>query len=85
MFSLTIDPANPNFAHSLRDGDLRRAVAHEAHRCMRMAGPGYGWSLGEALVSEGLAGHFASRLFDSPPAPWECAVTDEVLRAKPSS
>lgn len=81
LFSLTIDPDNPNFARSLRDGDLRRTVAHEAHHCMRMDGPGYGWTLGEALVSEGLAGQFVSRLFNSPPDPWECAVTDEVLAA----
>uniref|UniRef100_UPI000B02FDB5 DUF2268 domain-containing putative Zn-dependent protease n=1 Tax=Methylobacterium sp. CCH5-D2 TaxID=1768765 RepID=UPI000B02FDB5 len=63
LFSLTIDPDNPNFARSLRDGDLHRTVAHEAHHCMRMAGPGYGWTLGEALVSEGLAGRFVNRLF----------------------
>ncbi|KQO69147.1 hypothetical protein ASF22_18455 [Methylobacterium sp. Leaf87] len=81
LFSLTIDPDNPNFAPALRDGDLRRTVAHEAHHCMRMAGPGYGWTLGEALVSEGLAGQFVSHLFNSPPEPWECAVTDEVLAA----
>jgi hypothetical protein len=81
LFSLTIDPDNPNFATALSDGDLRRTVAHEAHHCMRMAGPGYGWTLGEALVSEGLAGQFVSRLFSSPPEPWECAVTDEVLVA----
>lgn len=48
---------------------------------MCMAGPGYGWMLGEALVSEGLAGQFVSRLFNSPSEPWECAVTDEVLEA----
>lgn len=81
LFSLTIDPDNPNFARSMRDGDLHRTVAHEAHHCMRMAGPGYGWTLGEALVSEGLAGQFVSRLFGSPPEPWECAVTDEVIAA----
>lgn len=46
-----------------------------------MAGPGYGWTLGEALVSEGLAGQFVSRLFNSQPEPWECAVTNEVLAA----
>ena len=81
LFSLTIDPDNPNFARSLRDGDLRRTVAREAHHCMRMAGPGYGWTLGEVLVSEGLAGQFVSHLFNSPPEPWECAVTDEELAA----
>lgn len=81
LFSLTLDPDNPNFAQALRDGDLRRTVVHEVHHCLRMAGPGYGWTLGEALVSEGLAGQFVRRLFDTPPEPWECAVTDDALRA----
>ncbi|TXN48328.1 hypothetical protein FV232_18940 [Methylobacterium sp. WL30] len=81
LFSLTIDHGTPNFARALRDGDLRRTVAHEAHHGMRMAGPGYGWTLGEALVSEGLAGRFVGHLFDSPPEPWECAVTDAELAA----
>ncbi|WP_070998979.1 DUF2268 domain-containing putative Zn-dependent protease [Methylobacterium sp. C1] len=81
LFSLTFDPDNPNFARSLSVGDLRRTVAHEAHHCLRMAGPGYGWTLGEALVSEGLAGRFVGHLFGSPPEPWECAVTDAVVAA----
>lgn len=81
LFSLTLDPGNPNFERSLREGGLRRTVAHEVHHCMRMTGPGYGWTLGEALVSEGLAGRFVSHLFGSPPEPWECAVSDEVLKA----
>lgn len=81
LFSLMLDPDNANFERSLREGNLRRTVAHEVHHCMRMAGPGYGWTLGEALVSEGLAGQFVGRLFGTPPEPWECAVTDEVLKA----
>lgn len=81
LFSLTLDPDNPHFERALRDGGLRRTVAHEAHHCLRMAGPGYGWTLGEALVSEGLAGRFASHLFETPPEPWECAVTDGALQA----
>ncbi|KMO40149.1 hypothetical protein VQ02_08430 [Methylobacterium variabile] len=81
LFSLTVDPDNPNFERSVRDGDLHRTVAHEVHHCLRTAGPGSGWTLGEALVSEGLAGQFVNHLFGSPPAPWERAVTDEVLKA----
>lgn len=46
-----------------------------------MAGSAYGWTLSEVLVSEGLAGWFVSRLFGSPPEPWECAVTDDVIAA----
>lgn len=81
LFGLTLDPDNPQFATCICDGTLRRQVAHEVHHCLRMAGPGYGRVLGEALVSEGLAGHFARRLFGNPPEPWECAVTDDVLHA----
>ena len=44
LFSLTIDPDNSDFAKALHDGDLRRTMAHEAHHCLRMAGPGYGWT-----------------------------------------
>ena len=72
--TLTIDPDNPRFSCSLTDGTLRRQVAHEVHHCLRWAGPGYGRTLGEAMVSEGLAGQFAGRLFRSPPEPWERAV-----------
>jgi hypothetical protein len=73
-FSLTFDSTNPHFAPSLADGTLRRQVAHEVHHCLRHAGPGYGKSLGEALVSEGLAGQFVNRLYGTPPEPWERAV-----------
>ena len=62
LFGLTLDPDNPQFATCISDGTLRRQVAHEVHHCLRMAGPGYGRVLGEALVSEGLAGHFTRRL-----------------------
>ena len=79
LFSLSFDPANPNFERSLANGDIRRGVAHEAHHCLRMAGPGYGQTLGEALVSEGLAGRFVTHLFQSAPDPWECAVDQAKL------
>jgi len=81
LFSLTLDPDNPNFERALADGDIHRTVVHETHHCLRMAGPGYGWSLGEALVSEGLAGRFVRHLFGSGPEPWECAVDDATLAA----
>src|SRR5258708_127926 len=77
-FSLTFDSTNPHFAPSLADGTLRRQVAHEVHHCLRYAGPGYGRSLGEALVSEGLAGQFVNRLYGTPPEPWERAVEPRV-------
>lgn len=81
LFSMTVDPDEPNFADSLKDGALNRQIIHEVHHCLRMAGPGYGHTLGEALVTEGLAGQFVRRLMGTPPEPWECAVAPEVLQA----
>jgi len=71
---LALDPGSPHFVESLGNEALQRMVVHEVHHCLRWDGPGYGRTLGEALVSEGLAGRFASILYDSPPEPWECAV-----------
>jgi len=81
LFALTLDPANAGFAAAVMDGALRRQVAHEVHHCLRMGAVGYGRTLGEALVSEGLAGQFTRRLFGNPPEPWERAVDDAALRA----
>jgi uncharacterized protein YjaZ len=46
-------------------------LAHELHRPSRWDGPGYGETLGDALVSEGLAGHFAQEVYGGEPEPWE--------------
>lgn len=82
MFTMTLDPDNPNFLPSLRTGTLHRQIVHEVHHCLRMAGPGYGWTLGEALVSEGLAGQFVRHLLGSDPEPWESAVIcSDLLRS----
>jgi hypothetical protein len=83
LFAMTVDPDNPNLARSLQDGALYRQIVHEVHHCLRMAGPGYGWTLGEALVSEGLAGQFVRSLIDSEPEPWENAISSEALRTAP--
>ena len=73
MFQLTVDPANPNLAGHLGE-PFERMVAHEYHHTLRWIAPGYGRTLGEALVSEGLAGHFARELYDNPPEHYESAL-----------
>ncbi len=52
-------------------------VAHELHHSSRIrTGPGYGNSLGEALVTEGLADHFVEEVFpETPPEPWNNALS----------
>lgn len=46
--------------------------AYELHHCARWDGSGQGRTLGEALVSEGLEGHFVQEVLGEPPEPWEC-------------
>lgn len=50
---------------------LIRTLIHEMHHLIRWDGPGYGRSLGEALVSEGLAGHFVLQVLGGQPDRWD--------------
>jgi len=74
----TFDPANPNMARNL-GAPLQRMIAHEYHHAMRWYGAGYGRTLIEAMVSEGLAGRFVVELFGSEPEPWEQALPASAL------
>lgn len=61
--------------------DLLKVLFHEYHHALRWEGPGYGTTLGEALVSEGLAQRFLHEMMDCPPEPFENAVSREVTDA----
>ncbi len=60
---------------------LRMAVAHELDHSKRILdGPGYGSTLGEALVSEGLADTFGVYAYPhTPPIPWDQALQPSQL------
>jgi hypothetical protein len=60
---------------------LRQAVAHELDHSKRVLdGPGYGTTLGEALVSEGLADTFSVDAYpQTPPIPWDEALQPNEL------
>lgn len=68
LIFLTVDPASDIFRAN-QEASLERMFAHELHHAARWAGPGYGSSLGEALVSEGLAGAFAQEICGGLPEP----------------
>jgi uncharacterized protein YjaZ len=53
--TISIDPDSPRINDPQREVRLLGVLAHELHHVTRTRGPGYGGSLGEALVSEGLA------------------------------
>ncbi|MEM1431700.1 MAG: DUF2268 domain-containing putative Zn-dependent protease [Pseudomonadota bacterium] len=75
---VTIDPGNPA-VRANADQSLERMFVHELHHAARWDGPGYGASLGEALVSEGLAGHFVREVYGDVPEPWEALPRSDVV------
>lgn len=72
--SLYLDPAFPNLAAVL-EARISQMLAHEWHHAARFRGPGYGRTLLEAMVSEGLADHFATDLYGADVPPWSRALT----------
>ncbi len=66
---IDVDPSFPALADVIGER-LPFVCAHELHHAKRFRGPGYGATLLEALVSEGLADHFAVVQLGAPPPPW---------------
>jgi uncharacterized protein YjaZ len=60
---ITLDPDHPALAATF-EAEFLAALGHELHHCARRGGPGYGRTLGEALITEGLACHFEAELRD---------------------
>lgn len=59
--------------------ELMGQLAHEIHHALRMRTVGYGSTLFQAAISEGLADHFALDLTGRPPSPWSVALTPAQL------
>lgn len=57
LVRIWLDPGHPNLAECF-NASFAGLLAHELHHLVRMRGPGYGETLREALVSEGLACQF---------------------------
>lgn len=70
----TLDPGNGNFEASLAAGEVRKLLTHELHHSFRHGTCGYGFKLGEALVTEGLADAFDAELNGGDGHPWNHAV-----------
>lgn len=74
-------PMDPSFTdlHNSIQTELKRTLAHELHHALRWDNPGYGETLLDALITEGLADHFDIEVFNEPPQPWSIAITDTEL------
>jgi hypothetical protein len=74
------DPAQKGYS-KLLDEQLSKSVAHELHHACRSQGPGYGKTLRQALISEGLAGHFEEELTKLPPSKMYTHLTTQELKS----
>jgi uncharacterized protein YjaZ len=55
---------------------LPRTLAHEVNHSVRiLAGPGYGTTLLQQIISEGLSSAFDLAAFPGPPNPWDRAIS----------
>jgi len=79
LAKLVFDNYNENFSKTLTSSLIKRQMINTSHRAMRAAGPGYGFTLGGAMVSEGLAAQFVRLVCNSSPEPWDRAVSDKIL------
>ena len=68
---LDLSPLQPG--ENLQE-ELLKTLFHEFHHALRWEGPGYGRTLGGALVSEGLAQRFVHEIMACAPLPFEQAV-----------
>ncbi|MCU0618078.1 MAG: DUF2268 domain-containing protein [Gemmatimonadaceae bacterium] len=75
---LFVDPRRSDFA-AVVSRELLPLVAHEIHHAARWRAVGYGMTLRDAAVSEGLADHFAQEVSGAPAPPWSRALTDTAL------
>lgn len=77
---LTIDPNNSKLKANF-EKEFMPTLAHEFHHCLRHGTQGYGHTLEEALVTEGLACHFETELRDNKQAPfYATALTTKELK-----
>lgn len=79
LVTLWLAPEHPKLIENLGE-PLARMIAHEMNHVMRFRSAGGTKTLGDLLVSEGLAGQFVKELFGSEPEPWEQALSRSELR-----
>lgn len=75
-----VDPTRADLSDIVRE-ELAPLLAHELHHAKRFSTVGYGATLLEAVISEGLADHFSLELLGGDPPPWSSALEPAALTA----
>ena len=75
---ISFDPNFPDLDQTIEE-ELAFQFAHEMHHAKRRRAVGYGSTLLQAAVSEGLADCFAEEVTNKSPSPWSLALTGDDL------
>ncbi len=75
---IAVDPDNAHFVRGL-EREFLFCLGHELHHSLRWGAVGYGETLGEVLVTEGLACHFETELRGGAVPPYAAALGPRVL------
>lgn len=78
LIYISLNPQDNNFLTNIRL-HLGRQISHELHHALRWQNPGYGKTLLEALISEGLADTFSYEVFPGKLEPWDNALNKDEL------
>ena len=78
LIFISLNPRIQNFEKNIQN-NLGRTIAHELHHALRWKNPGYGNSLLEALITEGLADHFSYEAYRGELEKWDEALSDNEL------
>ena len=79
FIDISLDPEFPHFLQIVINKNLERTFAHELNHAARWNTVGYGTTLLEAMISEGLADHFEVEVTKNKPSPWDTALDKEQL------
>ena len=79
LIYISLNPKKEKFSLHI-ENDLPRTLAHELHHALRWRNPGYGETLLEAMVSEGLADHFVLEVAKGAPDLWDTALAEDQKR-----
>jgi len=77
---IPFDTRHKHLRNSIRER-LEGTIAHELHHALRKRILGYGDTLLEAMISEGLADHFDIEITNKEPDQWDTALTDKQMTA----
>lgn len=79
VVTIAMDPGCTDVTKVIAE-KLPRCISHELHHVARWKRVGYGKTLREAVISEGLATHFTQEVWRGEPDPWAVALKGKELK-----